>query len=66
MLRKAVSLCLYIVYVFFIMAHYFFYCCVGEEESSVTIELKRLSNFLANEQLNPNRVVCGNFVLLLS
>jgi len=29
-----------------------------EDESSVTVELKRLSNFLMNEQLNPNRVVC--------
>nr|CAG4637577.1 EOG090X0TJE [Ceriodaphnia reticulata]SVE73374.1 EOG090X0TJE [Ceriodaphnia reticulata] len=29
-----------------------------EEEASVTIELKRLSNFLANEQLNPQKVVC--------
>ena len=27
--------------------------------STVTIELKRLSNFLTNEQLNPNRVICG-------
>ena len=30
-----------------------------EDETSVTVELKRLSNFLINEQLNPNRVVCG-------
>jgi len=29
-----------------------------EDETSVTVELKRLSNFLINEQLNPNRVVC--------
>nr|CAG4638221.1 EOG090X0TJE [Chydorus sphaericus] len=29
-----------------------------EEESSVTIELKRFSHFLANEQLNPTRVIC--------
>nr|CAG4650706.1 EOG090X0TJE [Sida crystallina] len=29
-----------------------------DDESSVTIELKRLSNFLTNEQLNPNRVIC--------
>lgn len=30
-----------------------------EEQASVTIELKRLSNFLSNEQLSPQRVVCG-------
>lgn len=30
-----------------------------EDEASVTIELKRLSNFLANEQLSPSRVLCG-------
>lgn len=30
-----------------------------EEEAGVTIELKRLSNFLANEQLSPLKVVCG-------
>nr|CAG4643689.1 EOG090X0TJE [Ilyocryptus agilis] len=30
-----------------------------EDESSVTIELKRFSSFLSNEQLNPNRVVCN-------
>nr|SVE84689.1 EOG090X0TJE [Daphnia pulex] len=29
-----------------------------EDEASVTIELKRLSNFLAHEQLNPQKVVC--------
>nr|CAG4647633.1 EOG090X0TJE [Megafenestra aurita]SVE92833.1 EOG090X0TJE [Megafenestra aurita] len=29
-----------------------------EEQASVTIELKRLSNFLSNEQLSPQRVVC--------
>nr|CAG4651558.1 EOG090X0TJE [Simocephalus serrulatus]SVE94683.1 EOG090X0TJE [Simocephalus serrulatus] len=29
-----------------------------EDEASVTIELKRLSNFLANEQLSPSRVLC--------
>jgi len=28
------------------------------------VELKRLSNFLVNEQLNPNRVVCGMFIVL--
>jgi len=35
-----------------------------EDEASVTVELKRLSNFLVNEQLNPNRVVCGMFIVL--
>nr|CAG4636744.1 EOG090X0TJE [Eubosmina coregoni]SVE70241.1 EOG090X0TJE [Eubosmina coregoni] len=30
-----------------------------EDEAKVTIELKRLSNFLVNEQLNPIRVVCN-------
>lgn len=35
---------------------------IEEEESSVTIELKRLSNFLGNEQLNPARVICGLFI----
>nr|CAG4649911.1 EOG090X0TJE [Scapholeberis mucronata]SVE94058.1 EOG090X0TJE [Scapholeberis mucronata] len=29
-----------------------------EGEASVTIELKRLTNFLINEQLNPQRVIC--------
>lgn len=32
---------------------------IEEDEASVTIELKRLSNFLAHEQLNPQKVVCG-------
>lgn len=32
---------------------------IEEEEASVTIELKRLSNFLGHEQLNPQKVVCG-------
>nr|CAG4635255.1 EOG090X0TJE [Alona affinis] len=30
----------------------------NEDESSATIELKRLSNFLSSEQLNPLRVLC--------
>lgn len=30
-----------------------------KEETNVSIELKRLSNFLTNEQLNPNRIICS-------
>jgi len=30
-----------------------------EDEAEVTVELKRLSNFLVNEQLNPLKIVCS-------